>query len=372
MDKELSPNQTRILELFYSLPATKVVYTKKKRNELWKKASAKERVINFEEINKNNPALAHQISRSYAEKRNIQSAVFSECAYAQTLANMMSLHNFVNCMEDAHFSLPEKALKILNENNLVPRYAYANEDLTQLLVQAGGHGGIDSALISVTGSEVYTIEYKEPEAKTSEPDLPKYGEDGKIVVTEQFLSKYPHFKTMLDEHKDLNFFNVMGNNIHNFSDESVEIAVSNNYVKKYADVICTEDINGYLVMIPGNQAYLWAQIEGEIRPSGRNHYNVWTPIALRRFLEKKGATIVGDKVSILMNELTPRIERGGNGRVSGYKINSLFFVYAKDCVFGDKDVVFPLNKVQQLRPTIAGKMFFKNLDYEKVKAHYCA
>ena len=78
----------------------------------------------------------------------------------------------------------------------------------------------------------------------------------------------------------------MGNNEHNFSKESVNIAVSNNYTKKYADVICTEDKESFLVMLPANQVQLWANIEGEIRPAGRNHYNVWTPNALKKFLLK--------------------------------------------------------------------------------------
>lgn len=90
---------------------------------------------------------------------------------------------------------------------------------------------------------VYTIEYKEPGAKTCEPDLPKYHEDSKILITEDFLKRYPQFTQMLEEKKDLNFFDIMGSNENNFSVESVNIAVTNNYVKKYADVVCTEDVD---------------------------------------------------------------------------------------------------------------------------------
>lgn len=369
MDAKMKPSQAKILDLFYKLPATKVVYNKKERVELWKKATAKSKITNFTAIEDKSPALSHQIMKSYENGKNIQSAVFSECSYAQTLANMLSLNRFINCL-DSYFSLPKAAEAVLDNNNLVPRYIYTNDDLTQILIQAGGCGGIDSALISITGSEVFTIEYKEPGAKTSEPDLPKYGEDGKILITPVFLSKYPQFKAMLDEHKDLNFFNVMGNNIHDFSDESINIAVSDNYVKKYADVICTEDKNGYLVMMPGDQVSKWADLEGEIRPAGRNHYKVWTPKALNRFLEEKGAIFANGYVTVSKNKLEIRTERGGNGRVSGYKINPLFFVYANDCIVKDGLVTFLLSRVQQLNPTIAGKMFFKNLDYFKVKAYY--
>ncbi len=130
-----------------------------------------------------------------------------------------------------------------------------------MLIQAGGYGGIDSALITVIDLVIYTIEFKEPGAKTSEPDLPKYGEDGMLRITKDFLGRYPQFEAMLNEHRDLNFFENIGHNIRDFSEESIKIAVSNNYVNKYANVICTEDTEGFLVMMPANQVQLWSRLK---------------------------------------------------------------------------------------------------------------
>ena len=124
--------------------------------------------------------------------------------------------------------------------------------------------------------------------KASEPDLPKYGEDGKIKITDNFIERYPQFKDMLLEQKNLNFFESMGHNINEFSDESVNLAVTNNYRKKYADVLCTEDCYGNLVMMPVNQISIWANLEGEIRPAGRNHYKVWTPKSTKEIFGKYG------------------------------------------------------------------------------------
>lgn len=163
----------------------------------------------------------------------------------------------------------------------------------------------------------------------------------------------------------------MCGNINNFSKESINIAISNNYiVKKYADVICTEASDGFLTMIPANQISLWAEIEGEIRPAGRNHYHVWTPNALKRFLIEKYAIISKNKVIISKNQLDVRVEREGNGRISRYKINPLFFVYVEDCKISDDTISFELNKVRQLNPTIAGKMFFGSLKHSDVKKYY--
>jgi hypothetical protein len=123
-------------------------------------------------------------------------------------------------------------------------------------------------------------------------------------------------------------------------------------------------------MLPTNQVSQWAEIEGEIRPAGRNHYKVWTPLALRRFLVEKGATINGNTVQVNKKNLDERRERGGNHKLSGYKVTPLFFVYAKDCKESKGVLTFDITKMQQLNPTIAGKMFFKTLLYSKVKEHY--
>ena len=366
----LTKLQREIMAEFYNIKPTKVIYNKQERKKIWSMATERKQDLYINNIIKNEcPALAHQILKSYDSGRNIQSAVFSFFVYAQTFANMLQLNNFFNCLEGDNV-IPDDVLNLLTSYNLVPRYVYSNDDKTKMLIQAGGCNGIDSALITVIDLNIFTIEFKEPGAKTSEPDLPKYGEDGLLILTDDFIERYPQFQEMMEEHIGINFFEVMGNNIHKFTSDSVNIAVTNNYTKKYADVICTEDRKGYLVMLPANQVSLWAEIKGEIRPAGRNHYNVWTPRALKNFLIEKGAIFNNNIVSININELKTRKERGGNGKISGYKINPLFFVYVKDCKINDSIISFDINKVQQLNPTIAGKLFFKALNYFKVKGYY--
>ena len=369
MSIPLTKLQKEIMEEFYSLPKTQVIYNKTERNKLWKISTSRNEKINSDELERKCPALLHQILKSYESGKNIQPAVFSECVYAQTFANMLGLNHFSNCLDGDNI-IPNSVNELLKSYNLFPRYVYSNDNKSRMLIQAGGCNGIDSALITVIDLNIFTIEFKEPGAKTSEPDLPKYDEDGMLKITEDFNNRYPQFKEMMLEHLDLNFFEVMGNNIHNFDPNNVNIAITNNYSKKYADVICTEDIDGNLVMLPVNQVSIWAKIEGEIRPAGRNHYNVWTPLALRRFLKEKEAIIIGNTVTIDENKLGIRTERGGNGKISGYKINPLFFVYVKDCTKEGNNIIFNIEKVQQLNPTIAGKMFFTDLKYINVKEYY--
>ncbi|MGP1451150.1 MAG: hypothetical protein ACTTJO_00025 [Metamycoplasmataceae bacterium] len=368
----LSKQQKDIMKEFYNISQTKVIFNKKERNILWNLVKTNSKRINFNDLKNKCPSLEHQIKKSYLNKHNIQPAIFSECVYAQTLANMMNLNKFVIFDDNPNF-LPKNVFLLLNSYHLIPRYIYSSHNKTRMLIQAGSPYGVDSALISIIDLNIYTIEFKEPSSKTSELDLPKYNEDGNLVISEKWNNNYPHFKEMLYEQKNLNFFKSMGSNINEFSPTAVNIAVSNNYIntKKYADVICTEDINGVLVMFPINQIDKWAKIIGEIRPAGRNSYKVWTPIALKNFLINKKAIIKDGSIIIEKKYLEERKQRGGNNKISGYKINSLFFIKISDCKeIEENKINFNFNKIRQLNPTISAKMFFINLEYKKIKKYY--
>lgn len=369
---ELTKNQREIMAEFYSKPATKVIFCKNERNHLWKTATYRSNLCLQEGKSLKCPALVHQIKKSCETGINIQSAVFSECVYAQTLANLFKLPEFIICHDEPDF-IPEKVKNLIESYSLYPRYVYSANDKSRMLIQAGSCEGIDSALITVIDLTVFTIEFKEPYAKSSEPDLPEYGEDGKLILTNDFKFKYPQFIPMVEEQisKGLNFFEIMGNNVHDFSYKSVNTAITNNYnAKKFADVVCTEDKFGYLTMLPVNQISQWAEIEGEIRPSGRNSYKVWTPNALANFLKEKGAVVSGSKIAVKESKLCIRTGRGSGGKITGYKINPLFFIRIENCTKKESDIVFDISDVRQLHPTVAGKMNFKNLEYSKVKSFY--
>ncbi|MBQ9232170.1 MAG: hypothetical protein IJ190_13480 [Prevotella sp.] len=175
----LTKLQKEIMQEFYSIARTKVIFTKTERDELWNLATKRKSTLDLQNLRTKCPALAHQIQKSLELGNNIQSAVFSECVYAQTLANMLKLDLFVNCTDEPNF-IPSSVACLIHSYNLVPRYVYSTKDRRRMLIQAGGCGGIDSALITVIDLVIYTIEFKEPGAKTSEPDLPKYNEDGKL------------------------------------------------------------------------------------------------------------------------------------------------------------------------------------------------
>jgi hypothetical protein len=168
----------------------------------------------------------------------------------------------------------------------------------------------------------------------------------------------------------LNVFDHIGNNVSQFSTESLEKAVTENYSgKKYAHVICTEDKEGKLVMLPSNHVALWAKLEGEIRPSGRNSYRVWTPEHLKKILMNLGAKNENGIITISKSALKTSKARG-NSNISRYKIDPFFFVRKKEVTIKGDMAQFSLSEVRQLNPSITAKMKFESLDIKEIQKFY--
>lgn len=378
----LTKQQKEIITKFYDLPAKRIIFNKKERKSLWDKSTQRLfKEINFDELRKKCPAFAHVIQQSIDSGNNIQSAIFSECVYAQTLADMFNLNSFIvyNIGSNDNFLSKNvrELLKSYHLDHMIPRYIYYNENKSKMLIQAGGCNGIDSALI--IDSNIYTIEFKEPFAKASEIDLPKYNERG--TFSEQdlkiFKEKNKQYEKMIDEKKDLNIIENLGHNIKNFSEQSVKIAVANNYSdyasKKYADVICSNDNNNNLIMYPADQISQWADIDGEIRTAGRNDYKVWTPKLLDNVLNDKKAVIKDDNIIELnISNLKASTPRGGKNEISRYKINEIFFVKVKELLeIEDNFIRFRKIDIKQLVPTITAKIKLKKTsNYNKIENFY--
>lgn len=369
--KPLSMSQISILTEFYSSDFQTVILDKTQRQKIWH-SFKKNRNISKLHITNRCPALNAELRKYVASGKLAQSAIFSECVYAQTLANILNLTEFSDC-SDGSLDLNEQVLHLLSANSLTPRYAYWSKSQDRILVQAGGPGGIDSALVDIKQNSIITIEFKEALAKTSEADLPKYTESGLLAKTEKFLKKHPQFEPMIDEQisKNLNFFEAQGSNVKDFSLENVAKAINENYMaQKFADVICVEDNQGFLAMIPAHDLTRWSTIEGEIRPAGRNKYAVFTPQALESFISAEGGKISEGQVTFPFAKMKSAAKRGGDGQINRWKINSLFFVYAKDTEIVGSNAVFSLHDVKQLKPTISAHMDFQQLNADAIFDFY--
>lgn len=368
----LTTLQKRVLRRFYGLPAQRISLDKFQRDSIWRTFRERREIENESLLKQTNPALYAEIVRALTKGKNIQSAVFSECVYSQELARIFDLSDFHDYLENVRIRVDLLGLEDSKFGSLTKRYSYQNSETLDLLVQAGGAGGVDCALYFKAENEFTMIELKERYARISDGNLPKYGEDGFIVNSKKFGKKYPQLVPMLEEQikKHLNAFEHLGSNVNTFSEKNIEKAVSENYSgKKFADFICTEDISGFLVMLPSIDVARWATLEGELRPSGRNHAKVWTPLKLKSVLKDKGASIHESVVELALSEIKTSNARGSSN-VSRYKINPAFFVYERDIKISGEKLAFRLESVRQLIPSITAKMNFKSLNYDLAKAFY--
>lgn len=372
MTSPLSNAQKKLLLDFYSKPTTKVAFNTAERKKIWNEFKKHRNLKKFSYLEDTAPAVFAEITKALVNKKNIQPAVFSECVYAQAFADKFNLSIFENHINSGSDKFNFSGIEIPDAEDLTIRYSYSNSDKSKTLVQAGGAGGVDCALISFQTKSATMIELKEPYARTSAPDLPKYGEDGFLVSSDKFLRENPQFKSMLEEQirKKFNVFDHLGSNLSDFSAESIESAVTENYSgEKFADFICTEDLSGDLVLIPSRHVALWAELEGELRPTGRNSYPVWTPNKLISVLKEKGGSIQADTVRMPLSSFKQSKARGGEN-ISRFKISPLFFVRSVDVEDTNGTVTFKIDAVKQNIPDITAKINFKNLDVSKVKEFY--
>ena len=368
----ISANQNRVISQFYESPPIKVSLSQAERTAIWEKFKRNRTVKDYTYLKDFVPGIYAEINKAVANNKKIQAAVFSECVYSQAIADKLKLSEFQNHIETKVDKFDTTQLKTANKIDLTVRYSYSSADKQTILLQAGGGKGVDCALVSSEYEVATMIEFKEPYARTSTPNLPKYAEDGYLVSSDAFQKKHPQFKSMVEEQiaKKLNIFNHLGNNVDTFSASSIATAVSESYRnEKFAEFFCTEDQSGFLVILPLADAHKWAKFEGELRPSGRNSVKVWTPKKLLVTLKSLGAEVKGDVVKIPTKNLEDRKARGGEN-ISGLKITPLFWVKIENVTFEGEFSLFRIDRIKQHVPDITAKMDFSDVRIEDMQKYY--
>lgn len=362
---------------YYSKNLIDVVLTKKHRMKIWNNIKRNGDITYYDVYKNKFPALFNEISSARIDSRNVQSAIFSECVYAQKFAELYQLACFEIFDENGSILIKndqyQHIINIAKKSKMTPRYIYYSTDQERFLIQAGGPNAVDSVYIDIKNEVTIYIEFKESVAKTSEIDLPKYTENGNFVIDSEFTLENIHFSDMLKdlETNSTNFWESMGSNIHEFKEESVIKAVLGNYGtgKKFADFIVTEDAKGKLTLIPIEAVIYVADIVGEVRPAGRNAYKPFTPEKLKEFILEQGGSIICESVTMPKNSLKGKKQRGGSA-ISRYKINSIFFLRSESIAFEGDIAKFNLGDVLQVKATISAHMRFKKLSAESLRVEY--
>ena len=92
----LSDAQKIVLADFYRGPSIKVAFNTIERKKIWNEFKKDRNIKKYVYLEKTAPAIFAELNKSLENKKNIQSAVFSECVYAQALADKFNLSIFEN------------------------------------------------------------------------------------------------------------------------------------------------------------------------------------------------------------------------------------------------------------------------------------
>ena len=84
---KLSSSQRKVLKEFYRGPEIKIAFNKKERKKIWTEFKKDKNIKKYAYLEKITPAFFAELNKSLENKKNLQSAVFSECVYAQSLAD---------------------------------------------------------------------------------------------------------------------------------------------------------------------------------------------------------------------------------------------------------------------------------------------
>ena len=126
----LTEIQKTLLSDFYNKPKNGVLLNKAARDKIWKDFKKNKSIEKYSDLEISMPALYLELTKACSSKKNLQSAVFSECVYTQALAEKYSLSIFRQ-----HTTQKDKRITI----NGIPEYAkllgtlHENSELTRLI-----------------------------------------------------------------------------------------------------------------------------------------------------------------------------------------------------------------------------------------------
>ena len=300
-----------------------------------------------------------ELERQFSLKKRLQSGTLCECVMAETIAKIYNLDCFADIFHTYIRDLPANILyKLRDDNNrILCRYIYYNpEDLNNFLIQYGNPTRYDADLY--LNNKIVKIEFKDKIARAGEKET-EYDNNGKLTYTDKFAEENPDYVPLINSfNKKHNLINIEGN--YQFEDDTDRKAILKSYFKNLGfETLVSIDENNQLIAItedcieiPDGKEFLSLQ-GSEIRRAGKNSYRVFTPELLLKCIEEDDGIILDEIVSIPINKMK---DRTNNGRITGKKINHLFYVSIENISDEYGKYLFSIKNVKQLKPTICVHM----------------
>lgn len=300
-----------------------------------------------------------EVERQFEIKKRLQSGTLCECIIAETIANMYNLDCFADVFHTYIRDLPANIIyKLRDDNNrILCRYIYYNnEDLNTFLIQYGNPTRYDADLY--IDDKKVKLEFKDKISRAGEKET-EYDNDGKLIYNDKFAAENPDYIPLIERFNEKNNIVDLNGN-YKINDDEDRKKILKSYFKNLGfEVLVSLDDNNQLVAITEdcienkeNKKFL--SLDGsEIRRAGKNSYGVFTKELLFKSIRKLDGVINDDIVKISCDKMVDRVN---NKKVTGKKINHLFYVKINKIKEIDGYFTFDLKDVKQLKPTLCAHM----------------
>lgn len=296
-----------------------------------------------------------EVERQFKIKKRLQSGTLCECVMTETIAQIYGLDSFADVFHTYIRELPANILYRLRDDNnkILCRYIYYNKDnLNTFLIQYGNPTRYDADLY--IDNQIVKLEFKNRIARAGEKET-EYNDEGKLIYSDKFAEENPNYIPLIEKFNEKNnIVELMGN--YEIDNEEDKKALLKSYFKNLGfEALVSLDDNSQLVTITEDcidpkDGKVFLSLDGsEIRRSGKNSYSVFTKELLLKSIQRIEGTILDETVKIPVANMSDRVN---NGKITGKKINHLFFVKIGNVIEKDGYYVFSLKNVKQLKPTL--------------------
>lgn len=325
----------------------------------------------------------YEMEKQYNQNRALQPGILSECNYVETLAKIFNLNKCLDFDRTPMNQVPIECRNYLNsgyQTFSAARYLYYSTKKTDIFIFQYGNPANGDAEIIINGNKV-RLEFKERNAKAGEYDITGlYDDEGKLLISDDFRKNTPEYIPFIEKfNNETNVIEQIGHNYNDFDDETKVLSVMEYFARHDIDAIVSSTSNNELVVLtpecvkielPDGRRIITTE-NSEIRTSGRNHRKIFTKNLFMNVLDQMNAVEIDkDKYEVsLDNELVEIVNGRGTSTPSRIKFNKVFFVDINDAVIENDKVVFNINDVEQLKPSIS--MHIKiNASKDKLKDYF--
>lgn len=300
-----------------------------------------------------------EVERQFEIKKRLQSGTLCECVMAETIAQIYGLDCFADVFHTYIRELPANILYRLRDDNnkILCRYIYYNkENLNTFLIQYGNPTRYDADLY--IDNQIVKLEFKDKIARAGEKET-EYDDLGKLIYTDKFAEENSDYIPLIERfNENNNIIELSGN--YQIEHDDDKKAILKAYFKSLGfESLVSLDDNSQLVAITEDcinnkdgREFL-SLVGSEIRRAGKNYYGVFTKKLLLKSIKEKDGEVIDDIVRIPVDNMA---DRTNNGKITGKKINHLFFVKLENVKEDSGYYIFSINTVKQLKPTLCVHM----------------